>query len=191
MNQAKIGMFLKRLRNEKGLTQEQLAEYFNISARTVSRWETGRNMPDLALLVEIADYYNVDIREIINGERKSENMNKQEKETLLFAAEYADNEKKLLLKRVRLISIIGAITMIIGFIMTALEMENPLPLYSYMKGVCFGISFGSILCSIFYTTGVLAWLRQKKHKPTMKIVLLICAVVFSILFVIAFSQSFK
>ena len=41
MDQRKIGLFLKRLRNEKGLTQEQLAEHFHVSSRTISRWETG------------------------------------------------------------------------------------------------------------------------------------------------------
>ena len=69
MNQKNIGSFLKILRKEKNLTQEQLAEQFNVSSRTVSRWETGSNMPDLSLLVELADFYNVDIREIIDGER--------------------------------------------------------------------------------------------------------------------------
>ena len=41
MDQIKIGNFLKALRREKGLTQEQLAERLNVSARTISRWETG------------------------------------------------------------------------------------------------------------------------------------------------------
>ena len=41
MNQIKIGEFLKELRKEKGLTQEQFAEQFNVSRRSVSRWETG------------------------------------------------------------------------------------------------------------------------------------------------------
>ena len=191
MDQRKIGLFLKRLRNEKGLTQEQLAEHFHVSSRTISREETGNNMPDLALLVEIADYYNVDMREIMNGERKSESMNREEKETLLCAAEYANSEKKLLLKRVRLISIIGAVTMVLAFAMTALAGGSSLPMYSYTKGVCFGISFGSILCSIFYTTGVLEWLRQRKHTPSKKLVLLVCAVLFSVLFVLAFAESFR
>ena len=65
MNQQKTGELLKRLRKEKGLTQEQLAEKFYVSSRTVSRWETGSNMPDVALLIELADFYDVDIREII------------------------------------------------------------------------------------------------------------------------------
>ena len=75
MDQKKIGNLLKKLRSEKGLTQEQLAEILNVSNRTVSRWETGSNMPDISLLVEIADFYDISIPEIINGERKSEKMN--------------------------------------------------------------------------------------------------------------------
>ena len=89
MNQQKTGEFLKRLRKEKGLTQEQLAEKFYVSSRTVSRWETGSNMPDLSILIELADFYDVDIREIIDGERKGENMDQETKDTLKKVAEYA------------------------------------------------------------------------------------------------------
>ena len=99
MNQVKIGEFLRELRKGKGLTQEQLAEQFNISRRSVSRRETGSNMPDVGLLIEIADFFEVDIREIIDGQRKSENMDK-EKETLKKVAEYADTEKAKLKKKV-------------------------------------------------------------------------------------------
>lgn len=81
MDQKKIGLFLKELRKEKRLTQGQLAEHLNMSDRTVSRWETGTTLPDLSVLIELADFYHVDIREIIDGERKSENMNKEIKET--------------------------------------------------------------------------------------------------------------
>ena len=57
MDTKKIGAFLKQCRKEKKLTQEQLAEKFEVSARTVSRWETGINMPDLSILVQLAEYY--------------------------------------------------------------------------------------------------------------------------------------
>ena len=66
MDQKKTGYFFKILRSEKQLTQEQLAERFNVSSRTVSRWETGSNMPDISVLLELADFYEVDIREIID-----------------------------------------------------------------------------------------------------------------------------
>ena len=93
MDQQKIGAFLKELRKEKDVTQEQLAETLNVSRRTVSRWETGSNMPDLDILIEMADYYNVDIRELLDGERRSEQMNQEMKETVLKAADYINEEK--------------------------------------------------------------------------------------------------
>ena len=100
MNQQKTGEFLKHLRKQSGLTQEQLAEHFYVSSRTISRWETGSNMPDVDMLIDLADFYDVDIREIIDGERKSENMDNGAKETLKKVAEYATEEQKMLRKKV-------------------------------------------------------------------------------------------
>ena len=99
MNQIKIGEFLKELRKEKGLTQEQFAEQFNVSRRSVSRWETGNNMPDLDTLIEMADYYEIDLRELLDGERKSEKMNEELKETVLKVAEYSNSEKEVKRKK--------------------------------------------------------------------------------------------
>ena len=67
MDQIMIGKFLKELRKEKNITQEQLADKLNVSGRTVSRWETGNNMPDISILVEMAELFDVSIPEIING----------------------------------------------------------------------------------------------------------------------------
>ena len=100
MNQQKTGEFLKHLRKEKEMTQEQLAERFFVSTRTVSRWESGSNMPDLAVLIELADFYDVDIREIIDGERKRDNMDKETKDTLKKVAAYAEEEKEKTKKRI-------------------------------------------------------------------------------------------
>ena len=94
MDQKKIGEFLKQLRKEKNLTQEQLAEHFYVSSRSISRWETGSNMPDVDMLIELADFYKVDIREIIEGERKSEKMDNETKDTLKKVAEYVTEERK-------------------------------------------------------------------------------------------------
>lgn len=71
MDQKKIGGFLRGLRKGRGITQEQLAEELGVSARTVSRWETGANMPDIGLLPEIADFYGVGIGLAVEGERLS------------------------------------------------------------------------------------------------------------------------
>ena len=96
MDQMKIGAYLKELRKEKNLTQEQIAEKFGVSQRSVSRWENGYTMPDISVLIELADYYDVDLREILNGERKANNMNEDLKETLVMVADYTNEEKKKL-----------------------------------------------------------------------------------------------
>lgn len=94
MDYQKTGSFLKSLRKEKGLTQEQLAEYFGVSCRTVSRWETGSNMPDLDMLIELADFYNLEIRELIDGEKANRDVDIQPKDTLKKVAAYAAEGEK-------------------------------------------------------------------------------------------------
>lgn len=90
-------LFLKQCRKEKNITQEQLAEVFGVSARTVSRWETGTNMPELSILVELAEYYEVEMKELLDGER-SQTMNKEMKETLDKVADYENWVKQKALK---------------------------------------------------------------------------------------------
>ncbi len=70
MDQIKVGSFLKELRKSKKMTQEQVAVLFGVSQRSVSRWENGKTLPDISVLIELSDYYNVDLREMINGERR-------------------------------------------------------------------------------------------------------------------------
>ena len=89
MDQQKIGSFLKSLRKEKGITQEKLAEELGVSGRTVSRWETGNNMPDISVLIEISEFYDVSIPEIVDGERKSENMDDESKKVAESLSDYA------------------------------------------------------------------------------------------------------
>ncbi|MBE5762265.1 MAG: helix-turn-helix transcriptional regulator, partial [Clostridiales bacterium] len=64
MDTVKFGVFLKTLRKEKDLTQEQLAEMLHVTNRTVSRWETGANLPDIDILITLSDYYKIDMREL-------------------------------------------------------------------------------------------------------------------------------
>jgi len=120
IDQVKIGGFLRELRKEKELTQEQLAEQFGVSSRSVSRWENGNTMPELGILVELADFYEVDIKEIIDGERKSESMKKEEKETLRKVADYAEVEKKLVVRRrcivTFVVTLVCALFVMIGYV---------------------------------------------------------------------------
>ena len=124
MDQQKIGAFLRELRTEKKLTQEQLAEKMGVSGRTVSRWENGNNMPDLSIIIELADFYDVDIRELLNGERKSEKMNEDLKETLMMVSEYSEEEKKKLTKQCFTYTIGSVVFFGILFVILVFQLEH-------------------------------------------------------------------
>ncbi len=63
MSKVKLQIF--RLRKSKGISQKELADYLNVSAQTVSKWENGICMPDISLLPEIAEYFQVSVDEIL------------------------------------------------------------------------------------------------------------------------------
>lgn len=71
MNQQKVGEFIKKLRKENHLTQAEFAEKYGITYQAVSNWEHGKNLPDIALLKQIADDFNVSIDELLGSEKKS------------------------------------------------------------------------------------------------------------------------
>ena len=72
MNEKSMGAFLAALRKEKGITQRELAEFLNVSDKTVSHWECDENSPDLSMLPIIAEYFGVTCDELIKGERKQQ-----------------------------------------------------------------------------------------------------------------------
>lgn len=184
MNQKKIGSFLKELRKEKGITQEEFAENLNVSGRTVSRWETGVNMPDISLLVDIAEFFNVSIPEIINGERKSEIMEKEVKEVAEAMSNYAGAEKSVILKRVKLISIIGLISLVIGLVMEAINYDSMIPIYECMKETCLGFGVGALATMVLYKTGILEKIKNRKSKQ-MKIVAIFCSGIIAICIIVS------
>lgn len=159
MDQVKIGSFIKELRKDKGLTQEQLAEQFQVSRRTISRWETGSNLPDLDLLIEMADYYDVDLREILDGERKSEKMDKELEETVLKVADYSNEEKQKLTRRMHWLFIGGFIAAVIYMILVFSDRAD-----NFLGGLCLGITFGMMIVGVIMTSKYAARLRAFKMR---------------------------
>ena len=154
MNQIKIGKFIKELRKEQKLTQEELAEKFGVARRTVSRWETGSNMPDLDILVEMADFFDVDLREILDGERKSEKMNEELKEMVLKVAEYSNEEKKRSTGIVLFYFVLGILALVSNLVMEFVELPDSL-FAGFLEGSTISIAIGAMVLGILYTTGAL------------------------------------
>ena len=163
MDLVKIGSFLQVLRREKGLTQEQLAEEMGVARRTVSRWETGSNMPDLDILIELSDLYGVDLREILNGERKSEQMNEEMKETVLQVADYSNEEKARMVRRMHRMFVAGLVGFVVFLAITALGLENTAP-YEGIGSFGLGIAFGMVIIGVIFTSRNAAKIRAFKMR---------------------------
>lgn len=84
MNQTEIGKFIAKCRKEKKLTQAQLAEKLNITDRAVSKWETGKSMPDSSIMLELCKILEITVNELLSGEKvEIENYEKKVDENLL------------------------------------------------------------------------------------------------------------
>ncbi len=80
MDQIKIGQFIAQLRKEKGLTQQQLADKLLISNKTVSKWETGKGMPEISLMMPLCETLGITVNELLSGEKLSDNEYKERAE---------------------------------------------------------------------------------------------------------------
>ncbi len=177
---------MKQLRNEKRITQEQLAEILGVSGRTVSRWETGTNLPDLSILMQISEYYNVEIKEILNGEKKSENMDSELKETLLKVADYNELEKRRAAKAGSLSFSIMFLACVVTIVVQML-MDGSFPL---IIGETIVLFVGGLIY-IFSVVKNGAW-NGAMTKSTPKkdlIISLICVGIFSIIFYLILQKN--
>ena len=163
MDQKKIGSFLKKLRNEKELTQEQEAEIFNVSRRTVTRWETGMNMPDLDVLVEISDFYDVDLRELFNGERTEERMDTELEQAVKQAAEYSNLEKEKAAKVVLVYLVIGTLSLLANQVLMFLNVGGTF-WTGFAKGATAGMALCALIFAFLYVTGRLTKLSEAKKR---------------------------
>ena len=142
-------------------TQAELAEKVGVARRTVSRWETGSNMPDLDILIELSDYCDVELREILNGERKSEHMNEELKETVLQVADYSSEEKTRLLKRMHWLYIAGLAGFVVFLVITFLGLDETAP-YEFIGSFGLGIAFGMIIIGVIFTSRYASRIREFK-----------------------------
>ena len=69
MDNEKFGKFIKKLRKEKGITQKELGEKLNITDKAISKWERGLSFPDITMLNILAEFFEIDVSELLNGEK--------------------------------------------------------------------------------------------------------------------------
>lgn len=186
MDQVRIGSLLKELRNEHNLSQEQLAEKFNVSSRSVSRWENGNTMPDISIMIELADFYDIDIRELLSGERKSDKMDENLKETLVMVADYTEEEKAKILNKVYKCGLGMMITAVLSLIVYFIT-------YGWNTGVVLTPLLLIIASGIFAINTMLAGLQLKgkmSKKRNKKLIAITVAIWVSVAVIILFFMTF-
>ena len=110
MNQIKIGKFISECRKEKKLTQSQLAEKMNITDKAVSKWENGKSLPDISLLLPLCEILGISLNELFIGEHIPNDKLKEKTDEVLL--DMIDNKKGQ-----KFITTICSIVMSIGIVL--------------------------------------------------------------------------
>lgn len=116
MDNEKFGNFIKELRKEKDLTQKELGDKLNITDKAISKWERGLSFPDITILNSLADFFEIDVSELLNrerGKRKDIDVEKAVKEAIEKYKNLEERRKKKIKKVKKIIGIVSLITFII------------------------------------------------------------------------------
>ena len=126
MNQAKIGKFIAECRKKENLTQMQLAEKLNITDRAVSKWETGKSLPDSAIMLQLCSVLKITVNDLLSGEVITmDNYNKELENKLLEMIKQKEESDKRLLKFEWVIGVLSCIILFVPiFIAALLPMEE-------------------------------------------------------------------
>ena len=145
MNQIAIGKFIARKRKEQNLTQEQLAEHLGVSNKTISKWETGKCMPDYAVVKSLCDELKVSVAELMDGEEaKDKSVRVYDDEQildLLRRTQELERQKVLLT---------GVILIVMGIAFLALSKTmGGTNVQDFFAGLLLGISIAEMLLGIY------------------------------------------
>ena len=115
MDQVKFGRFIAACRKRANLTQMQLAEKLNITDRAVSKWETGKAMPDTAIMLELCDILGISVNELLSGEKiNMENNDQKNEQLLLDMAKEIETKNKTIWTSMWAIMIVSMTALIAG-----------------------------------------------------------------------------
>ena len=99
MDQIKIGKFIASCRKEQGMTQAVLAEKLGISDRAVSKWETGKSLPDSGIMLELCELMKINVNELLSGEKiMAESYDKRAEENLLAMRREVEEKNRQMLR---------------------------------------------------------------------------------------------
>ncbi len=159
MDQIKIGKFIASCRKEQGMTQAVLAEKLGISDRAVSKWETGKSMPDSGIMLELCELLKINVNELLSGEHITmEDYNAKSEEVILGLKSENEKYAKKLLRSEAYIVVVGVVAslamIIAGTIIALKNGENdPLAVVLIVSGCVIVVAAALIGLGIEVKTG--------------------------------------
>lgn len=159
MEQIKIGKFIASCRKEQGMTQAVLAEKLGISDRAVSKWETGKSMPDSGIMLELCELLKINVNELLSGEHITmEDYNAKSEEVILGLKSENEKYAKRLLRSEAYIIVVGVVAslaiIIAGTIIALKNGENdPLAVVLIVSGCVIVVAAALIGLGIEVKTG--------------------------------------
>ena len=126
MDQIKIGKFISERRKTANLTQMQLAEKLNITDRAISKWETGRSLPDSSIMLELCDILGITVNDLLCGEVVTvDNYNKEAEKQLIEMVKMKEEHDKTLLTLEWVIGILSVLILLIPIVIGSyVEIED-------------------------------------------------------------------
>ena len=150
MDQIKIGKFIAACRKEQGMTQATLAEKLGISDRAVSKWETGKSMPDSGIMLELCSLLGINVNELLSGEKiMTEVYDKRAEENLLEMRRQVEEKNRQLLRTEYLIVIpVVAMGLVLILVSVLVEMS------SVWRGTLIFFAVAMIVVFAFIAVGI-------------------------------------
>jgi transcriptional regulator with XRE-family HTH domain/DNA-directed RNA polymerase subunit RPC12/RpoP len=141
MDQMKIGRFIAECRRKENLTQMQLAEKLNITDRAVSKWETGRALPDSSIMLELCNVLNITVNDLLSGEVVTlDHYNKELEHNLLEMIRQKEAADRRLLRLEIVLGIIAVLPLI-----AAVAVAGVVPMEEWKGGLLVGLSLLPLL----------------------------------------------
>lgn len=137
MDQVKIGMFISTCRKQQKLTQAELAEKLGVTDRAVSKWETGRSLPDSSLMLDLCAILNISVNDLLSGEMiNMENSNEKNEQLLLDMAKELETKNKTIWSSMWAIMIVSMTALIAGIFIAAFLIPEGIWQLVTILGIC-------------------------------------------------------
>jgi len=137
MNQVKIGKFIAECRKNKNMTQAELAEKLNITDRAISKWETGKGMPDSSIMLDLCNELRITVNELLSGEMISvENKNEKQEQLLLDMAKEVEQKNKIIWTSMWVIMCVSFTALFAGIFLSAFLIPEGFWQYITIIGIC-------------------------------------------------------